>query len=61
MFYRLRTQWNVGMSGATGLRYEAITLAMELEGVARGNWPQVMDGVQVMEHETLRIWRDMRK
>lgn len=60
MFYRLRTQWHVGMSGATGLRYESIALAMELEGVARDKWPQVMDGVQVMESETLRIWRDMR-
>jgi len=60
VFYRLRTQWNVGFSGAIGLRYEALQLALELEGVPRSDWPEVTNGVQLMEQETLRIWRSQK-
>jgi hypothetical protein len=58
VFYRLRTQWQVGMNGAVGLRLEAAPLALELEGVPRAQWPEVLDSVQAMEHETLRLWRE---
>jgi len=60
VFYRLRTQWNVGMSGAVGLRYEALPLALELEGVQKSDWPEVTNGVQILEQETLRLWREKR-
>lgn len=56
----MRTQWNVGFAGPVGLRYEALQLAMELENVPRSDWDDVMDGIQVMEYETLRIWREKR-
>lgn len=56
----MRTQWNVGMSGAIGLRYEALPLAMELEDIPKTDWPEVFDAVQVMEYETLRIRREKR-
>lgn len=49
------------MSGAVGLRMEAMPLALRLEGVPRPDWPEVVDAVQVMEHETLRHWREQRR
>lgn len=60
VFYWLRTQWNVGMAGIVGLRMEAMSFALELEQVPRADWPDVVDGVQVMELETLRLWREKR-
>lgn len=55
VFYRLRTQWASGMGGAIGLRYETLPFALRLEQVARADWPEVTDGLQIMEHETLRL------
>jgi hypothetical protein len=60
VFYRIRTQWAVGMSGAIGLRMEAMPFALQLEQVSAEDWPDVTDGVQIMEHETLRLWREKR-
>lgn len=60
MFYRLRTQWATGMAGAIGLRLESMPFALQLERVATEDWPEVTDGVQIMEHETLRLWREKR-
>lgn len=48
------------MSGPVGLRYEALPLALEVEGVARADWPEVLSGVQVLEAETLRLLREKR-
>lgn len=60
VFYRLRTQWSVGMNGAIGLRMESFPLALQLEGVPTELHSDVIDGVQVMEAETLRLWRNKR-
>lgn len=60
VFYRLRTQWAVGMGGAIGLRMEPMPFAMQLEQVPQEDWTEVADGVQIMEHETLRLWREKR-
>lgn len=60
MFYRLRTQWAVGMGGAIGLRMESMPFALQLEQVPQEDWADVTDGVQIMEHETLRLWREKR-
>jgi Phage related hypothetical protein (DUF1799) len=60
VFYRLRTQWNVGMNGAIGLRLEALPLALHIEGVPEDKHAEVIDGVQAMEQETLRLWREKR-
>lgn len=48
------------MSGAIGLRMEAMPFALQLEQVPPEDWTEVMDGVQIMEHETLRLWREKR-
>ena len=60
VFYRIKTQWNVGMNGPVGLRMEAMPLALEVEGIPRSRWPDVVNGVQAMEAETLRLLREKR-
>jgi hypothetical protein len=60
VFCRLRTQWNVGMNGATGLNYSSLEFWLKLEPVAQPDWQEVTAAVQTMEHETLRIWREQR-
>lgn len=48
------------MGGAVGLRYEALPFALQLHGVPAAEWGEVTDAVQVMEAETLRLWREQR-
>lgn len=60
VFYRLRTQWNVAMNGVVGLRYESMEWAMAMEPVSPDERPQVTADIQVMEQETLRLWREKR-
>jgi hypothetical protein len=55
---RAMTQWNVGMAGATGLRYEALPMLARLHGVKRADWPEFMADIQAMEAEILRSWRE---
>lgn len=48
------------MAGAIGLRYETLAFWLDLEQVPRSDWPAVVDGVQAMEAETLRLMRNTR-
>ena len=57
----MRTQWAAGMGGAIGLRYEVLGFTLELEQVPRADWPEVTDGVQIMEAETLRLWAEQSR
>lgn len=54
VFMRLRTQWQVGMSGPVGLRYETLGFILELEGIPREDWPLLVTEVQIMERITLQ-------
>ena len=56
VFYRCRTQWATGPGGVVGLRLEVLPFALRLHGVPRTQWPEVVDGVQALEAETLRLW-----
>ena len=56
----LQTQWHVGINGRTGLRYEVLPQAMRALQVPRTQWPQLIDAVQVLELELLRLWREKR-
>lgn len=56
----LQTQWRVGMAGATGLDYTAIEPTLRLLGEPAAAWPDIFEGVQVMERETLRVWAERR-
>ena len=57
IFAAMNTQWNIGMSGATGLRYEALPLMLRMAGVARADWPGVIEDVRVMERGALEAIR----
>lgn len=61
VFLAMQSQWSVGMAGPVGMRYEALPLCMELEGVPRSEWPAVMAGLQELERETLRLARVKRR
>lgn len=57
---RLQTQWNVGMNGRTGLRYELLPQELRALKVPRAQWEQVIAAVRVLELELLRLWREKR-
>lgn len=52
------SQWNVGMSGRTGLRYEAIPFVLRMSGIPRAEWRDIYDGLRLAESEALRLWRE---
>jgi hypothetical protein len=60
VFAAAQTQWQVSMSGVVGLRYEALPVLLECQGVPRDQWPEVMDCLQVMEREAIELWRSKR-
>jgi hypothetical protein len=53
VFMAMGTQWNVGMAGAVGLRYEALPVVLDLMGVAADERPGVFAGLRVMEGAAL--------
>lgn len=56
---RLRTQWHLDAWGApTSLRYDSLALMLRIERVPRADWPQAVDGLQVIEGELLRLMRE---
>lgn len=57
VFRAMATQWSVGMNGPIGLRMEALAFVLEVQEVPRADWPEVAEAVQVLERETLRLWR----
>jgi len=57
VFSAMDTQWHVGPGGAIGLRLETLPFMLEMQGVEKTEWPQAVEGVQVMERETLKIWQ----
>ncbi len=57
VFRAMATQWSVGMNGPIGLRMEALAFVLEVQEVPRADWPEVTEAVQVLERETLRLWR----
>lgn len=57
LFCRLSTQWQIGMSGAVGLRYEAVypLLDRQYQG---DEWDQAFADLQEMERAALSAMRD---
>lgn len=53
VFVALGSQWNVavGLGGVLylGLDYTAVRHAMELMGIDRSEWPEIFNGLRVME------------
>ena len=57
IFISLQTQWQVGMSGRTGLRYEA--LYPLLDRVATGDgWEELFSDVRTLEYAALKQMGD---
>jgi hypothetical protein len=54
---RLQTQWRVGMSGATGLDYTAVTTYLrDIAGVKKKDLPERFAEIRAMEVATLNEW-----
>jgi hypothetical protein len=60
IFGDMMTQWTVGMGGPVGLRYEALQAVLDLRSVPQDEREETFSGVQVMESEALRYWREHR-
>lgn len=57
-----KTQWRVaGMGGVLGLDYASLPFFLDLEGVPQPERVVVVDMVQAMEAEALRIFRERAK
>lgn len=52
-FGDLMSQWNTGMNGVIGLRYEALPLVLRLHGIRRKRQREVFDGLRVMERAAI--------
>jgi hypothetical protein len=61
LFSAITTQWNVGMNGPVGLRYESLPFVLELHGVAREEWPEVFVQIRACESEALKIFAEKRQ
>jgi hypothetical protein len=54
---QLQTQWRVGMSGATGLDYTAVTAYLrDIAGVKKKDLPERFAEIRAMEVATLNEW-----
>lgn len=60
-FVSMLTQWRAGFSGAYGLDYCALPSVLELSGVPREQWPEIFEGVRVMEDVALDIFAANRE
>lgn len=49
IFCAMLSQWNVGMNGVIGLRYEALPMVLEIHGIEAEQKREVFDGLRVME------------
>jgi hypothetical protein len=56
-FKTLVTQWRVGAGGPIGIDYGVVPFALRMAGVARSEWPEAFDGIQVMEDAALEFMR----
>jgi hypothetical protein len=49
LFTRLQTQWQVGMAGPTGLRYEAAYPLIDRLAKTEEEWDALLDDLRTME------------
>ncbi|WP_144630256.1 DUF1799 domain-containing protein [Bordetella genomosp. 13] len=54
VFDALSTQWVMGMSGPTGLNYQALPFLLRLYGIPREDQRQLFEDLQVLEHAALK-------
>lgn len=54
LFHAMGTQWQTGMSGPTGLNYQAMPFLLRMHGIARSEWRQTFEDLQVLEGAALQ-------
>lgn len=57
IFESVRTQWRIGMDGATGLDYGAVYPLLDKFAKDPKDWRQLLDDVRVMEAAALDAMR----
>jgi len=58
LFCSIGTQWNVGMSGPTGLRYEAAYPLLDRYYTDSNEWQQAFDDLRTLERAALEAMRE---
>lgn len=58
VFSALQTQWNVGMNGAIGLRYEALPVVLNLLEIQETDRAGIFNSLRIMESEALSFFRN---
>jgi hypothetical protein len=53
LFSRVRTQWRIGLNGATGLSYGDICPLMDRMRLSEDDWDALFADLQLMEQEAL--------
>lgn len=53
LFAQCQTQWNVGMGGRCGLRYEALYPLLDRAAKSPEQWDELFSDVRVMEYAAL--------
>jgi hypothetical protein len=61
LFCYLGTQWNVGMAGATGLKYEVAHHKLDRAKLDPDEYESRMDDLRVMEATALEVMRQRQK
>lgn len=61
VFFAMSTQWRSGMTGSTGLDYNALPAVFDLVGVKRKQRQEAFAGIRVMEGEALRALGEGRE
>jgi len=51
----MATQWNTGMGGVTGLKYESLPAVMRYAGVPRALHADTFEALRVMETEAMAV------
>jgi hypothetical protein len=57
LFIAMGTQWRVGMSGVTGLDYNALPAVMRMTGVKSSDMAEVFNDLRVLEDAALEKMR----
>lgn len=60
LWQRVQTQWDVGMGGPTGLRYEGVRVVMGFCGLPRRERAWAFECIQAMERAVLRVYAERR-
>ena len=61
LWFRVQTQWRVGMGGPSGLDYQGVEACIRMSHLAGPRRvPALLAELQIMERAALAAWADMR-